>query len=110
MGRDQWHVIEEGKTLTLARRLPVRLDLAAETVLPGATGRQRLAHRVRRDLWRLLRDLRGFAPVVRVRREDTGMHVVAGGEVAGRVPSGTRARVAALLNDPRHRARWMGRV
>jgi hypothetical protein len=107
MGRDRWHVIEEEGTLTLARRLPVRFDLRAETVLPAAVGRLRLAHIVRQDLWRMLRDLRGFAPVVRVRRVAAGLHVVAGGAVAGRVPPGSGARLAALLDDPRLRARWM---
>jgi len=106
MGHDRWHVIEEEDTLTLARRLPVRFDLRAETVLPGAVGRLRLAHMVRQDLWRILRDLRGFAPVVRVRRVAPGLHVVAGGAVSGRVPPGTVARIAALLDDPRLRARW----
>jgi len=110
MGRDRWHMIEEEGALTLARRLPVRLDLAAETVLAGAVGRRRLAHLVRQDLWRALRDLRGFAPVVRVRRVAGGLHVVAGGAVAGRVPPGAQAHIAGLLEDPRHRARWAGRA
>lgn len=110
MGRDRWHVIEEDGALTLARRLPVRFDLAAETVLPGESGRRRLAHLVRQDLWRALRHLRGFAPAVRVRRVAAGLHVVAGGAVAGRVPPGTQARVESLLDDPRRRARWTGRA
>ncbi|MBC7133533.1 MAG: hypothetical protein H5U16_10560 [Roseovarius sp.] len=110
MGRDRWHVIEEEGTLTLARRLPVRFDLVAETVLGGEVGRLRLAHLVRQDLWRALRRLRGFAPVVRVRRVAAGLHVVAGGAVAGPVPPGAQARIAALLDDPRLRARWTGRA
>lgn len=110
MGRDRWHVIEEEGALTLARRLPVRFDLAAETVLPDAVGRRRLAHLVRQDLWRMLRHVRGFAPAVRVRRVAEGLHMVAGGAVAGRVPPGAQARVAWLLDDPRHRARWTGRA
>lgn len=110
MGRGRWHVIEAEGALTLARRLPVRFDLVAETVLPDAVGRRRLAHLVRQDLWRMLRRLRGFAPAVRVRRVAAGLHVVAGGGVAGPVPPGAQARVAWLLDDPRHRARWTGRA
>jgi len=110
MGRDRWHVIEEGEALTLARRLPVRFDLAAETVLSGQAGRRRVAHRVRQDLWRSLRDLRGLAPVVRVARVPGGLHLRAGGAVRGRFPRGwAEARIEALLADPAHRARWMGR-
>lgn len=107
MGRDRWHVIEEQGTLTLARRLPLRFDLRAETVLPGAVGRLRIAHMVRQDLWRALRRLRGFAPAVRVARVPGGMALCAGGAVAGPVPPGAQARIAALLEDPGHRARWM---
>ena len=110
MARDRWHVIEEADgALTLARRLPVRFDLAAETVLGGGVGRRRLAHLVRQDMWRTLRHLRGFAPVVRVARVPGGLHVRAGGAVAGRLArADAEARIAALLADPGHRARWTG--
>lgn len=109
MARDRWHVIEEeGGALTLTRRVPVRFDLAVETVLPGATGRRRLAHLVRQDLWRALQTLRGYAPAVRVMRGAGGMRVVAGGAVAGRFDrAGCEARLAAVLEDPDNRARWM---
>lgn len=107
MGRDRWHVIEEEGALTLARRLPVRFDLWAETVLPVTGRRLRLAHMVRRDLWRLLRRLRGFAPAVRVARVAGGLELRAGGAVAGGIPQGAQAQIAAMLHDPGHRARWM---
>jgi len=111
MARDRWHVIEEADgALTLARRLPVRFDLAAETVLNGGVGRRRLAHLVRQDMWRALRHLRGFAPVVRVGHVPGGLHVRAGGAAAGRFArADAEARIAALLADPGHRARWTGR-
>ena len=111
MARDRWHVIEEADgALTLARRMPVRFDLAAETVLPARVGRRRLAHLVRQDMWRALRHLRGFAPVVRVARVTGGLHVRAGGAVAGRLArADAEARLAALLADPARRARWTGR-
>lgn len=112
MGRDRWHEIEEEDgALTLARRLPVRFDLAVETVLGGTTGRRRLAHLVRQDLWRALRFVRGYAPVVRVRRVSAAMHVQAGGAVTGRFDrSGCEALIAKVLEDAANRARWMGRA
>jgi len=109
MGRDRWHLIrEEDGALTLARQSPARFDLAVEANLPEA-GRVRLAHRLRQDMWRALRDLRGFAPVVRVWREDGGLRVRAGGAVAGAFDRTTaEARIAALFEDPARLARWMG--
>jgi len=109
MGGDRWHLIEEEGALTLTRLLPARFDLAAETVLAGHGGRRRLAHLVRQDMWRALRHLRGFAPVVRVWRVPGGLHVMAGGAVDGRFARAeAEARIALLLADPGHRARWMG--
>jgi len=112
MGRSHWHVIEEkgGGALTVARRMPVRFDLAVETVLSGTTGRRRLAHLVRQDLWRALQSLRGFAPAVQVRRDEQSMHVLAGGAVMGRFDRiGYEALIAQVLEDEAKRARWMGR-
>ena len=110
MDRDRWHVIEEEDgALVLARCLPARFDLAAETVLAGDVGRRRLAHLVRQDMWRMLRHLRGFQPVVRVARVPGGLHLRAGGAVAGRFARKVaEAQIAGLLADPGHRARWTG--
>ena len=107
MARDRWHLIEEEDgALTLARRLPVRFDLAVEGWLPEAP-RAHVAHRVRQDMWRALRHVRGFAPVVRVWREAGGLRVRAGGAVAGRVArADAQARIAALFEDPVRVARW----
>ncbi|EAQ27566.1 hypothetical protein [Roseovarius sp. 217] len=111
MGRDRWHVIEEEGALTLARRVPVRFDLAVETVLPGVTGRRRLAHLVRQDLWRALQSLRGYAPVVQVTRRADVMQVRAGGAVAGRFDRAKcEALIAVVLEDADNRARWMRRA
>jgi len=109
MARDRWHLIrEEDGALTLARRLPVRFDLAVEGRLPEAS-RTRLAHRLRQDMWRALRHLRGFAPVVRVWRVEDGLHVRAGGAVAGRFARAeAEARIAALFEDGARVARWTG--
>ncbi|MEI4231994.1 hypothetical protein [Roseovarius sp. D22-M7] len=108
MGRDRWHVIDEDGALTVARRLPVRFDLAVEQDLPEAS-RTRVAHRLRQDMWRELQDLRGFAPAVQVWRVAGGLRVKAGGAVAARFARGAaEARIAALLQDPARVARWTG--
>lgn len=107
MSRVRWHIVTEGDTLTLSRRLPARFDVAAQTRLPDA-GRAKVAQQVRQDMWRALQDLRGFAPVVQVRREGNELVVVAGGEVAGVV---ARAHLEGLIQEvldaPAKRARWV---
>ncbi|MFO7759819.1 MAG: hypothetical protein R6V26_15325 [Roseovarius sp.] len=106
MGRDRWHLIEEDGTLTLTRRMPVRFDLAVEGCLPEAS-RACVAHRLRQDMWRELRGLRGFAPAVQVWRVAGGLRVRAGGSVAASFArDAAEARIAALLQDPARVARW----
>ncbi|WP_306115386.1 MULTISPECIES: hypothetical protein [unclassified Roseovarius] len=107
MSRDRWHILRDGDVLTLARRLPVRFDVSASTRLPDGS-RGRVARQVRQDIWRALRGLRGFAPVVRVTRTSEGLEVTAGGQAAGRFPRAhAEAQIAAVLQDPENRARWM---
>ncbi|WP_353474045.1 hypothetical protein PVT71_19150 [Salipiger sp. H15] len=103
-----WHMQREGGAVTLARRNPARFDLKVETQLPPVGRPARLAHQVRQDMWRALRDLRGFAPVVRVTPIAGGITVEAGGEVAGALPrKAVEARIAEVLEDRANRARWM---
>lgn len=96
----------DGPVLTLARRHPVRWDVSAETRLPDGN-RAAIAHQVRQDLWRALRSVRGFAPVVQVTRDGQGLVVRAGGQLAGRAAPGLAVRVADLLEAPALRARWV---
>ncbi|WP_226626917.1 hypothetical protein [Alloyangia pacifica] len=103
-----WHMQREGEVVTLARRSPARFDLRVETLLPPVARLERLAHQVRQDMWRALRDLRGFAPVVRVQPCAGGVTVEAGGEVAGALPRKVvEARIAEVLEDRGNRARWV---
>lgn len=105
--KDRWHTVRDGATLTLARHLPARFDICAETRMPSAR-RGRLAMQIRQDLWRKLRGLRGFSPVIQISSEREHVHVRAGGRLmAGRAPCGTNDEIAALLDDPALRARWM---
>ena len=107
MTRDRWHILKDGDTLTVARRLPVRFDLSAVTRLPDGS-RHWVARQVRQDVWRALKSLRGFSPVVRVRRDADGLEVMAGGRVSGAFSRAhAETRVADVLNDPENRARWM---
>lgn len=103
--RRGWFERRDGAVYGLARRLPARWDLRAETGLPDM-GRRRLAHAVRQDMWRALRAVPGFAPVVEVERVSGGVVLRAGGAVRGPVPDGLRDRLTGLLADPLHRAAW----
>jgi non-ribosomal peptide synthetase component F len=104
-----WHTVREDGRLTVARQWPPRFDVAAEDCFPPVR-MGRLAHRLRRDLWRLLRDLRGFSPVIEITRTATGVAVRAGGRALPPVPRDTERRIAALLACPAHRGRWLVRA
>ena len=108
MTRARWHMVQEGACLTLSRRLPARFDVVAEARLPDAPARS-VASQVRQDLWRHLRHVRGFQPVVEVTHADGGLHLRAGGAVdAARFPKARlEAEIAALLASAPHRARWV---
>ena len=109
MAQSRWHIVRDGDALTVARRLPARFDLAAQTRLVGAAqvSRARVAHQVRQDMWRALQDLRGFSPVVEVRRCGGDMVVQAGGAVSGALPRAkAEAAIAAVLEDAANRRRW----
>ncbi|KUF12038.1 hypothetical protein [Pseudoponticoccus marisrubri] len=105
--RNGWHVSADAERLVLARHWPPRFDLAAMSAFPPVR-RGRLARQVRQDLWRLLKGLRGFSPVIEIAAAEGGVRLQAGGRVDGAVPAGTADRIKALLDDPAHRARWIG--
>ncbi|SLN47261.1 hypothetical protein [Roseisalinus antarcticus] len=106
MARRDWHMTEIEGGVALSRTGRGRLDVLAETVLPAARP-GRVAHQVRQDVWRALRRVRGFSPVVHVQRLGGELRVVAGGQVSGRVPPDASARIAAVLADRGNRARWV---
>jgi hypothetical protein len=108
VSRGEWHVQRDGAVLTLARRLPARFDVWAETRIP-ARGRLRLATQVRQDLWRALQGQRGFSPVIEIRQADGGLDVRAGGRIDGGRFDAPRVRqaIAAVLDDPDNRRRWL---
>jgi hypothetical protein len=92
--------------LTVARRAPARLDVAAEAVFPDCN-RLVLAQQIRQDLWRRLQRLRGFAPVVQVVRDGGALRVTAGGQMEGAVPQQTAAQLSEILHNPHLRQRWI---
>ncbi len=104
--RRQWHILRDGDRLTLARHLPARFDVAAETVLPVADP-QRLAHQIRQDMWRALQKVRGFSPAVEVTAAKNEMQIRAGGRVAGAVAPVIANRIAEVLENPANRSRWI---
>ncbi|GAA6182342.1 MULTISPECIES: hypothetical protein [unclassified Shimia] len=106
MSRSRWHILREGDVLTMSRRLPVRWDVMAETTLPDA-GLLRTAQQVRQDMWRGLQDLRGFAPIVEVRRDGGKLHLRAGGAVDGKLAQAhVESTIFEILNCPERRERW----
>lgn len=107
VSRTRWHILRDDAAVTVARHLPVRFDVAAETVLP-VVARQRLAQQIRQDLWRALQHLRGFSPVVRVEAREGALRVTAGGRCAGAFHQAhVQARIASVLEDPQKRQRWL---
>lgn len=102
----RWHILREGASLTLARHLPARFDIGVVAEFPKM-GKLRLAQQVRQDMWRALRDVRGFSPVVHVEEQDHGLRLRAGGRVEGPAPrAGLETIIAGVLACPRNRARW----
>jgi hypothetical protein len=90
---------------TLARRWPARFDVSATARFP-ALSESRLAQQIRQDMWRELKSLRGYTPIVQVTIAPSGLVVTAGGQLDGRAPAETVSKIDALLNDPARRARW----
>lgn len=102
----RWHILRDGASLILARQLPARFDIGVVAEFP-AMGKLRLAQQVRQDMWRALRDVRGFSPVVHVEEQDHGLRLRAGGRVEGPAPrAGLETIIAGVLACPRNRARW----
>jgi hypothetical protein len=107
MTRRGWHISREAGALVLARDLPVRFDVRASAAFPPAR-KGRLANQIRQDMWRALRDLRGFSPVVVVEETAEGLAVTAGGRAASPFPKARiEACIAALLASAAHRRRWL---
>ncbi|MEQ9449456.1 MAG: hypothetical protein RLN70_11220 [Rhodospirillaceae bacterium] len=104
--RNGWYESAAAGRYVLARHWPPRFDIHAETRLPNAN-LKRLALQVRQDLWRELKDLRGFSPVVEVSQCDQGLSLVAGGRLNAAAPSAFELRISALLDNPANRERWL---
>lgn len=103
----RWHDIAHAPVgVTHCRHLPPRFDFAVQTVLPRGRPR-RLAHQIRQDLWRALRRVRGFSPVIRLEPVPDGWLVTAGGRLTGRLAAADMARATTVLTDSRNRLRWM---
>ncbi|MEM8740524.1 MAG: hypothetical protein AAGE13_03420 [Pseudomonadota bacterium] len=114
MSRTRWVRRDIGGTTRIAAHSARGWDLTARGDLPetGAGSdprfRARLAHQIRKDLWRLLRGLRGFAPMVEIEFDAGKLSATAGGSLlAGPAPAGTAAQIADLLADPQRQRRWL---
>lgn len=102
-----WVTDRDGAALVVSRHGRLRLDVVAETVLPGTLRKGRVAHAVRQDLWRALQRVRGFSPVVRVEDLGGSLRVCAGGQVDGAMAPGLAGRIVELLEAQDLRARWI---
>ena len=100
-----WLEARDVDSYTLARQWPPRFDVAASARFPSVR-RGRLARQIRQDLWRALKGLRGFSPVIQIAAAETGLTVTAGGRLPAKVP-GVEASIHDLLQDPARRARWI---
>lgn len=105
---DRWRMTRDGHTTRLARLGSENLEFGVETRFPPLRAGV-LAHEIRKDLWRSLRGLRGFSPVIEVVEDDLGMTVTAGGQVVGKSwpRQKTLTEIDALLSNPVKRARWI---
>lgn len=108
MSRSKWHIQRDEDALTLARNLPVRFDIQAQAELPRC-GKRRLAMQIRQDMWRLLQDLRGFSPIVRVEEAGESLRVTVGGRMDQQnFPRGkAEEKLREMLSDRKNAIRWV---
>jgi hypothetical protein len=108
-----WRIEESDGACLLAAGPARRFDIAAEAAWPasgdpGPAFRRALARQVRQDVWRALRRLPGFRPVVEVRTCGGTVRLRAGGEVAGgRVPGNAATLVREVIECGPNRTRWI---
>ncbi|MEM8956998.1 MAG: hypothetical protein AAGC86_04200 [Pseudomonadota bacterium] len=112
MRRNGWHIARQDGGVILSRRPGGRAagsGLWAETRLPAGGRLSVLAHEIRKDLWRALRHVRGFSPIIEIHpcREEAGLCVRAGGATASPPPAPLQATLSAVLEDSARRARWI---
>lgn len=107
----------EGGLLHARTGLPDRWDIWEErvwTIQPGQQrpglhiSQRRLARSIRQDLWRGLQNVRGFVPRVQVGPADHSLKIKAGGVLmASHAASGLGDRIAAVLDHPDNKIRWL---
>ena len=105
--RGGWHEKRSEAGYVLSRHWPPRFDVCASAAFPMLR-RGRLARQVRQDLWRQLKGLRGFSPVIQVVALGDGICMTAGGQslIGAPVPATSVREIEDLLSDPLRRARW----
>ena len=103
--RNGWHEVLTAESYVLSRCVPPRFDVQASASFPPLRP-SRLAQQIRQDLWRELKSLRGFSPVVRVDFLPKELRVTAGGRILGAGPQWVSEHIQSLLDDPVRRQRW----
>ena len=106
MSRRSFHIQRDAESVTVTRYLPARFDIVVETRFPPLR-KGCLAQQIRQDLWRRLRAVRGFSPVVEVRDAGGELHVRAGGRMDCNFPRGLTPAIEEFLAQPDLRQRWI---
>lgn len=102
-----WITTRSETSFRVARARAVRWDVQAQVLFPECRP-SRLARQIRQDMWRQLQNLRGFSPIVEIIRVEGGLMAKAGGQIDGRFPRAhVEGLIAAVLDDPVRRARWL---
>lgn len=105
----------DGGILHARAGLPDRWDISIERIWCVGQGnrptlrlsRRRLARAIRQDVWRVLQNVRGFAPRVQVSILNDSVHATVGGVLmSDRRESGLGERIAAVLDHPDNKNRW----
>jgi len=105
-----WVTAYSDGAVKVARQNRQRLDVSAETKLPGAgLSLGRIAHQIRQDVWRACQNVRGFSPVVSITPENGSYKVLAGGQLDQKRPANLHlvSQIDAVLSDPDNRNRWI---
>ncbi|MEP1537127.1 MAG: hypothetical protein ABJQ34_09985 [Paracoccaceae bacterium] len=105
MTKGGWHITTLEGSWSLSRLKSQRLDVSAQTWLPRVHP-VRLMHQVRQDMWRRLKNVRGFAPMVQLTPDAGGWCVTAGGQVSA-IAQSHAVGIEDVLTNKNNRARWI---
>lgn len=87
--------------------IPVRFDLSGEMHFLFLRSRL-LASQIQQDMWKAVQDLRGFLPVIEIKKGTDDLSVLAGGQLNYPLHLGlVEVRLRQPFHDPQMRTRWL---